>query len=98
MPRSVIERIREQIRQRQYDMTAHAMEEMAEDDLDIVDIECAILNGRVARIDWGDPKGTKYVLKGVAADELTPVGTAGRFTSVARYLIITAYKVTDPDD
>ena len=35
MPRSVLERIREQIRQGQYDMTAHAMEEMAEDDLDI---------------------------------------------------------------
>ena len=39
MPRSVLERIREQIRQGQYGMTAHGMEEMAEDDLDIVDIK-----------------------------------------------------------
>lgn len=98
MARSMIERIREQIRQGQYDMSAHAMDEMAEDDLDIVDIECSILNGKVARIDRDDPRGTKYVVKGVAADELTPVGTAGRFTSIARYLIITAYKVTDLDD
>lgn len=98
MPRSTIERIRERIRQRQYDMTFHAMEEMAEDDLDIVDLECSILNGDVVRTDRDDPRGTKYVVKGVAVDELTPVGTAGRFTSVERYLIITAYKVTDPND
>lgn len=98
MPRSTIERIREQIRQGQYDMSAHAMDEMAEDDLDIIDIECSILNGAVVRIDRDDTRGTKYVVKGIAADESTPVGTAGRFTSIARYLIITAYKVTDPDD
>jgi hypothetical protein len=79
-------------------MTAHATEEMAEDDLDIVDIECSILNGSVVRIDCDDPRGTKYVVKGMAADESTPVGRAGRFTSLVRYLIITAYKVTDLDD
>ncbi len=79
-------------------MTAHAMEEMAEDNLDIMDLEYSILNGTIVRIDRDDPRGTKYVVKGVAADEITLVGTAGRFTSVARYLIITAYKVTDPND
>jgi hypothetical protein len=30
-------------------MTVHAMEEMAEDDLDILDVEQAVLNGRVVR-------------------------------------------------
>lgn len=79
-------------------MTAHVMDEMAEDDLDIVDIECSILNGAVVRIDRDDPRGTKYVVKGIAADESTPVGTAGRFTSVARYLSIRAYKVTNLDE
>lgn len=98
MPRSALERIRDQIRQRQYDMTKHAMDEMAEDDLDIMDIEYSILNGAVVRVDRDDPRGTKYVVKGVAVDEITPVGTAGRFTSVERYLIITAYKVTNPND
>lgn len=47
MPRSTLERIRKRIQLGQYDMTAHAMDEMAEDDLDIVDIECSILNGAV---------------------------------------------------
>ncbi|HJQ78558.1 MAG TPA: DUF4258 domain-containing protein [Lacipirellulaceae bacterium] len=30
-------------------MTVHAVEEMAEDDLDMLDIEEAVLNGRVVR-------------------------------------------------
>jgi hypothetical protein len=42
MPRSWIDRIREKIRLRQYDMTAHAVEEMAEDGLGIGDIEHAV--------------------------------------------------------
>ena len=46
MRRSWIERIRESIRSRQCDMTAHATEEMAEDELDVVDVEHAILTAR----------------------------------------------------
>lgn len=98
MPSGTIERIRNMIRRHQYDMTGHAMEEMAEDDLDIVDVESSILNGSVVRIDRDDPRGTRYVVKGLAVDEMTPVGTVGRFTSTARYLIITAYEATNPNE
>ena len=95
MTRSRIERIREKIRLRQYDMTAHAMEEMAEDFLDIVDVEKAILNGRLVRIDKNDPRGTTYVIEGTAADGATPVGVVGRFTTIGSYLIITIYAITE---
>ena len=95
MPQSLIKRLREKIRRRQYDMTAHAMEEMAEDDLDIIDVEHAVLSGRVARLERNDPRGTKYVIEGVAADGLTPVGVVGRFASDDRYLIITVYQITE---
>jgi hypothetical protein len=47
MPRTAIERIRKKIRLRQYDMSAHVMEEMAEDELDVIDVETAIGNGRI---------------------------------------------------
>src|SRR5436853_5639084 len=97
MPRSRIERIREKIRLRQYDMSAHAMEEMAEDRLDIMDIEQAILNGRIARVEKDDPRGTKYVIEGAAADQETPVGVVGRFTGDERYLMITVYEVTNDE-
>jgi hypothetical protein len=56
--RSDLDRIRERFRLRQYDMSAHAMEEMAEDLLTIEDIESAILSGRVSRIEKDDPRGS----------------------------------------
>ena len=74
-------------------MTVHAMEEMAEDNLDILDLEHAILDGTIVRIDKDDPRGTKYVVEGVAADGRTAVGVVGRFTSSDRYLIITVYEI-----
>ena len=96
MPRSTLERIREKIRLGLYDMSLHAMDEMAEDGLDIIDIECAILKGRIARAERSDPRGTKYVVEGVAVDGVTPVGIAGRFTSTGQYLIITVYQIAEP--
>ena len=75
-------------------MTMHAVEEMAEDGLDIVDMEHAVLTGRVARIERDDPRGNKYVIEGMAADGMTRVGVVGRFTGRGRYLIITTYAVT----
>lgn len=95
MPGRILERIREKIRLSQYDMTAHAMEEMAEDNLDILDVEQALLNGQIVRTEKDDPRGTKYDIEGTGADQQTPVGVAGRFTSTGRYLIITVYEITD---
>jgi Domain of unknown function (DUF4258) len=79
-------------------MTVHAMEEMAEDNLDILDIEHAILSGRVTKVGKNDPRGTKYVVKGRAVDEQTFVGVVGRFTDIGRYLIITVYEVTESEE
>jgi hypothetical protein len=45
-------------------MTVHAVEEMAEDDLDVLDIEEAVLNGRVVRSSKDDPRGTRYTVEG----------------------------------
>ncbi len=93
MRRSWIERIRETIRLRQYDMTPHAAEEMAEDDLNIIDVEHAVLTGRVVQIQKGDPRGNKYVLEGAASDGATLVGVVGRFVRSRRYLIVTVYRI-----
>jgi len=71
------------------------MEEMAEDDLDIEDVEQVLLNGRMARIERDDPRGTRYVVEGTAVDETTPVAVVGRFTTTDRYLIITVYAITE---
>lgn len=75
-------------------MSAHAMEEMAEDNLDIEDVQRTILKGRITRISKDDPRGTKYTVEGAAADNKTPVGVVGRFTTTDRYLIITVYEIS----
>jgi hypothetical protein len=74
-------------------MTIHAMEEMAEDDLDLLDIEEAILNGRVVRRHKHDPRGIKYTIEGLAIGGEKLVGIVGRFHGVDRFLIITVYDV-----
>jgi len=51
VPRRNIDDIREKIRLGKYDMTVHAVEEMAEDGLDILDFEQSILYGQISRIE-----------------------------------------------
>ncbi len=76
-------------------MTVHAMEEMAEDDLDILDVEQAILNGQIVRRETDDPRGARYVVEGIATDGETSVGVVGRFQGSKRYLIITVYEASN---
>ncbi len=93
MRQSWIERIRQRIRARQYDMTAHAAEEMAEDNLDIDDVEHAVLMGRVVQIQKDDPRGNKFVIEGTDTGGETSVGVVGRFLHDDRYLIVTVYGI-----
>jgi len=88
MPGNRIERIRNSIRLGKYDMTSHAAEEMAEDHLDISDVEQAILTGKVIRIEKDDPRGTRYVIVGTGTDDIIPVGVAGRFTETQGLFIL----------
>lgn len=75
-------------------MSVHAMDEMAEDDLDILDVEQAILNGRVVRREKDDPRGIKYIIEGLAIQGEIPVGIVGRFKGDERFLIITIYEIS----
>lgn len=94
MPRRVIDRVRNAIRSGNYDMTHHAVEEMAEDNLCIFDVVTAILNGQVKRIEKDAKRGTKYTIEGVGVDQSTPVGIVGRFKETGIFLIITVYEIT----
>jgi hypothetical protein len=97
MPRRILDRIQMAIRNAAYDMTIHAVEEMAEDKLDFIDIETAIFNGRLMKTEKGDPRGTRYTVHGTGTDGATPVGIVGRFTGTGRYLIVTVYEVKEPE-
>jgi len=43
VPRRLLDRIQDAILDVAYDMTVHAVEEMAEDQLDLVDVEATVL-------------------------------------------------------
>lgn len=101
MSRAERERIRDAIREGRYYLTEHANEEMLEDGLDVLDVETSILNGVLRRKESTDPRGTVYTIHGMGTDPDTPVGTAGRFTSLAsseQYRVITVYRRTIEGD
>lgn len=70
------------------------METVSIRNLDILDVEQAILNGQITRAEKGDPRGTKHVVEGRAVDAHAEVGVVGQFTA-ERYLIVTVYEITE---
>jgi len=93
MPQGAIYKIRNAVKTENYDMTYHAIEEMAEDGLNIFDIENAMLNGKIIKIDKNDPRGAKFILKGMADNKSDLIGIVGRFKETGTFLIITVYKI-----
>jgi hypothetical protein len=95
MPQRLLERIRRLVRELRYEISDHAWDEMAEDNLLIVDVETAMLTGNVVREDKGDPRGTVYVLEGISTDGETTIGVVIRFNQRENLLVITAYKINE---
>ena len=96
MSRRLLKRIQETILYGEYDLTRHAIDEMAEDGLGVFDVESAILDGEITKMETDDPRGPRYAIIGLAEDRKTEVGVVGRFTEMGTYLIITVYEVTEP--
>lgn len=78
-----------------YGFTQHAIDEMAKDFLTIDDIEHAVLNGIITKIETGDRRGSRYTIVGPDSRVRMEVGVVGRFARLDSYLIITAYEVTE---
>ena len=88
--RHVLEAIQRAVMDQAYVMTPHALLEMRNDALDVVDVESAILTGTIHRVFDDDPRGTRYEVVGKAADLATEIGVVARF--VGPLLIITVYE------
>jgi len=93
MSARVLSRIQTAVRRGQYDLTYHAVEEMAEDDLGVADVETAILDGQITRTEADDPRGPKYTLIGPSGAGESQVGVVGRFKETGIFLVITVYEV-----
>jgi hypothetical protein len=55
-------------------MTVHASEEMAEDGLDLTDVETSIPVGKIVKAEKDDPRGRRDMIHGAGADGTTIVG------------------------
>ena len=76
-----------------YALTEHAYEEMDDDDLDVLNVESAILTGEIDETLTKDPRGTRYVIIGNATDLETQVGVVVRFVEYDQVLVITVYEL-----
>ena len=76
MAQSILERFRDAVRDGRYRVTDHALEELGEDSLHLVDLEAALLSGSIVRIQGTEPglPGPRYTIKGAAADLSTELG------------------------
>jgi len=88
---SLIERIREKVRARDYFLSSHAEDEMAEDGFERGDMEHAILLGFVEKKLTHDPRGTRYRIEGPANDG-RPMHVLCRFKDAGSMVIITVYE------
>lgn len=82
--------MRDAVLEQRYVVTPHALLEMRDDKLDLVDVESAILTGTIERVFDDDPRGRRYEVVGMATDLTTKVGVVTRF--VGTLLIITVYE------
>ncbi len=95
MAKNVLERIKQQVLERSYDISNHALNEAADEGFDIFDVDTALLTGRIGKKYTKDPRGTRYKIVGVAADYKRHVAVVGRFRGDKIFRIITVYEKTD---
>jgi uncharacterized DUF497 family protein len=87
----VLREMREAIRKRQYVMTLHAEEEMADDGLTIFDVERAILTGEIVERQEDHQSGEwKYLITGQTVDNQV-LTVVARLSVVKKLVIITMY-------
>jgi len=85
-----IKRIRRAIRKGRYEYTLHALEEMDDDDLTDRDVRWVLLNGVIEAELTHDPRGTRFVVRGMLRD-LMEVEVVCRFLMSGSLRIITVY-------
>jgi len=64
----------------------------ADDDFNILDIENALLPGKIVKRYANDPKGIRYKVSGDACDYIRRIAIVGRFRGDQLFRIITVYE------
>ncbi|OGO33326.1 MAG: hypothetical protein A2Z16_11585 [Chloroflexi bacterium RBG_16_54_18] len=83
--------MRDKVRQRQYVMTLHALDEMEDDNLSIFDVESTILAGKIIERQKDSSTGQwKYLIEGksLSGVEITVVG---RISITGKLVFLTVF-------
>jgi len=89
---TTLSKIRQKVIDREYYLSSHAEEEMAEDGLERKDLENAILRGKIDKKMTHDVRGTRYRIAGPAEDGRL-VHVLCRLKEAGVLIIITVYTV-----
>ncbi|MGR3319786.1 MAG: DUF4258 domain-containing protein [Candidatus Anammoxibacter sp.] len=87
---SKIQRIRQKVIDKDYYLSAHAEDEMHDDDLERSDIENAILKGKIEKKLTEDYRGARYRIEDPAMDN-RQIHVVCRLKEDGVLIIITAY-------
>jgi len=87
----IIEKIRHKVQSRDYYLSSHAEDEMAEAAFERSDVENAILLGFVQKKLTHDPRGTRYRVEGPSHDGWL-MHVLCRLKEAGSLIIITVYK------
>jgi hypothetical protein len=89
---SILKRMREKVRAREYVMTLHAEDEMNDDELSIFDVESGILTGEIIERQRDHTTGEwKYLVSGKTLTD-DDVVVAGKLSSTGNLIVITVYR------
>ena len=87
-----IETLRRLIRDQEYEISIHANEEMSNDALIAIDVENAILTGKVTKTLTKEARGVRYEVTGESCDG-RPVAVVCRILSTGWLRIVTVFAV-----
>ena len=90
---ATLQRIKQKVIDRSYYLSSHAEDEMLDDHLERVDVENAILKGKIDKRLTRDKRGTRYRIEGPATDERI-IHIICRFKADSNLIIVTVYALT----
>jgi hypothetical protein len=91
---ATLQRIRQKIIDRNYYLSSHAEDEMLDDQLERVDVEHAILKGKIDKKLTRDRRGTRYRIEGPATDGRA-IHVICRFIQDSNLIIVTSYALVE---
>ena len=91
---ATLQKIKQKIIDRSYYISSHAEDEMLDDHLERIDVENAILKGKIDKKLTRDKRGTRYRIEGPATDGRA-IHVNCRFKEDSNLIIVTVYALME---